>query len=291
MSEHDGYPGAPPGWYADPAGGPGQRWWDGYAWTGATVLPEQPPPPPWAGGPPPQGPPVQVAPWAEASQRLSAHTTAALVDTESRMVGVARFAIATPALCAILTLIVNRLNADRWLAVGHQFRVDWHAAQNHVTPPPYHGESAFTPANLIFELLAIAGLVVILVWQHRAASAGRALGIPSSQSPAWGVGSWFVPVVNFWIPYQAVRDCLPADDPHRARVLHWWLAWIVGGILVSTAFICSLFSSGLGLGFSIPAAIVNLAVIAWAPGVVTAIGAAHRAALERQAPATGVLQG
>jgi hypothetical protein len=41
-----GYPGAPPGWYADPAGGPGQRWWDGYAWTEATVLPNVPPPPP-----------------------------------------------------------------------------------------------------------------------------------------------------------------------------------------------------------------------------------------------------
>ncbi len=41
-----GYPGAAPGWYADPAGGPGQRWWDGYAWTAATVLPEVPPPPP-----------------------------------------------------------------------------------------------------------------------------------------------------------------------------------------------------------------------------------------------------
>lgn len=43
-----GYPGAPPGWYPDPAGGPGLRWWDGYAWTDSTVLPEQPPPPPWA---------------------------------------------------------------------------------------------------------------------------------------------------------------------------------------------------------------------------------------------------
>ena len=39
MSEHSGYPGAPPGWYPDPAGGPGQRWWNGYAWTEATVLP------------------------------------------------------------------------------------------------------------------------------------------------------------------------------------------------------------------------------------------------------------
>lgn len=30
-------PGAPPGWYADPWGGAGQRWYDGAAWTGSTI--------------------------------------------------------------------------------------------------------------------------------------------------------------------------------------------------------------------------------------------------------------
>ena len=25
-----------PGWYPDPAGGPGERWWDGIAWSGET---------------------------------------------------------------------------------------------------------------------------------------------------------------------------------------------------------------------------------------------------------------
>src|ERR1700757_4922126 len=56
VSEDSGYPGAPPGWYPDPAGGPGQRWWDGYAWSEAVVLPQPAPPPPWTGAPPPQGP-------------------------------------------------------------------------------------------------------------------------------------------------------------------------------------------------------------------------------------------
>jgi uncharacterized protein DUF4328/uncharacterized protein DUF2510 len=286
-----GYPGAPPGWYPDPAGGPGQRWWDGYAWTEATVLPQQPPPPPWAGAGPPQGPAVQVAPWAVASERLSAHTAGTLVETESRMVKVARVALALPPACGILTLIANRVNSDRWLAVGHQFRVDWHAAQNNMPTPPYHGPSALSPANAFIGLVSIAGLIVALVWQHRAASAGRAIGIPSGQPPGWGVGSWFVPVVNLWIPYLALRDCLPPGDPHRGRVLQWWLAWIAGGILGFATFVCSLFSSGPALGLAVVAAVAYLAAMAWAPGVVTAIGVSHRAAMAQQEPATGVFQG
>ncbi len=84
VSEHDGYPGAPPGWYPDPAGGPGQRWWDGYAWTDPTVLPQHPPPPPWAGAVPPQGPPSPggaVGRGVPAAARLQ---RAGLVDAELR---------------------------------------------------------------------------------------------------------------------------------------------------------------------------------------------------------------
>ena len=90
MSDQSGgYPGAPPGWYPDPAGGPGQRWWDGYAWTDATVLPQQPPPPPWAAAAPPIGPPAQTAPWAVASGRLLAHTATQRVDQERVVSGTA----------------------------------------------------------------------------------------------------------------------------------------------------------------------------------------------------------
>ncbi len=275
MSEESGYPGAPPGWYPDPAGGPGKRWWDGYAWTDATVLPQ---PPPWASAPPPQGPPSQVAPWAVASDRLHAHTTHDLVQAELRSAIVARVAVAVPAACSIATLIINRLNADAWLAVGHQLRVDYHDAQLGRTPPPYHGPSALTPANVLINVAFVAAAIIALVWQHRAASAGRALGIPSQASPAWGVGSWFVPVVCWWIPYTAVRDCLPAGDAHRARVLHWWVAWLVTQLLGFAVAVCALFSSGAALALSIPVALADLAIIAWAPGIVMAIAAAHRAA-------------
>src|SRR5271167_4068288 len=138
VTDHSGYPGAPPGWYEDPAGGPGQRWWDGYAWTESTVLPQNPPPPPWASAGPPQGPPSQVAPWAEASHRLATVNTASLVNDELRMAPVARFAVALPAVYYVVNLIEDRVNAQALRAAGHQFSLDWHDAQVGKTPPPYH---------------------------------------------------------------------------------------------------------------------------------------------------------
>lgn len=290
MSEHDGYPGAPPGWYPDPAGGPGQRWWDGYAWTDATVLPQHPPPPPWAGALPPQGPATQVAPWAVATQRLSTHNASGLVDAELRMHKAARVAVALPAACSIVNLVIWRITASRYLAVGHQFRLDWEDAQHHITPPPYNGPNAITPGTLLVGLVSVAAFVFALIWQHRAASAGQALGLPAGQSPAWGVGSWFVPIVNLWIPYQAVRDCLPPGDPHRARVLQWWIAWLVT-FGVGFAFgVTALFSTGGALVLAIPIAVADIAIIAWAPGIVGSIAAAHRNAMEHETHVTGVLQ-
>ena len=287
MSESGGYPGAPPGWYPDPAGGPGQRWWDGYTWTEATVLPQHPPPPPWAGAGPPQGPATEVAPWAVASQRLTDFNAGGLVDGETSMVPVARLAVVMPAIYYLVTLVLQRVNADQLRSAGHQFRVDFHDAQHGITPPPYHGSSGFGPINVIVGLLAVAAVIVACIWQHRAASAGRALGVPSRRSPGWGVGAWFVPVVNLWVPYSAIRDCLPPDDPHRPRVLHWWIAWLVAAWLSAAAGICAFFSTGTALVLSIPAALACLAVIAWAPGIVTAIAAAHRELVARQVEGRG----
>ena len=290
MSEHNGYPGAPPGWYPDPAGGPGQRWWDGYAWTEATVLPASPPPPPWAGAPPPQGPASQVAPWAVASERLNTFTTSGLVDSEVRMTPVARLAVAMPGVYYLVNLIVQRVNADQLRAFGHQMRIVWDYSQRGQTPPPYHGPNGFSPVSLLVGLVTLGAVVVACIWQHRAASAARGLGLPSRRSPAWGVGAWFVPVVNLWVPYSAIRDCLPADDPHRQRVLRWWIAWLVAAFGSGAAGICALFSTGTALVLSIPAALACLAVIAWAPGIVSAIAAAHRELVARQALGTGAIR-
>ena len=233
MTDQSGYPGAPPGWYPDPAGGPGQRWWDGYAWTESTVLPQRPPP--RRPGPVRRRPRVQptaVAPWAEASQRLATVTTANLVDNELRLAPLARFAVVLPAIYSLVNLIENRINAQQLRNAGHQFHLEFHDAEVGKKAPAYHGVApSYGVLFFLLVVLTAIAVVVACVWQHRAASAGRALGIPARYSPAWGVGAWFVPVANLWIPYGAIRDCLPPDDPRRVRrVLQWWIAWLIAAV-------------------------------------------------------------
>ena len=290
MSEHSGYPGAPPGWYEDPAGGPGQRWWDGYAWTESTVLPQQPPPPPqWAGAAPPQQAPAQIAPWAAASERLNTLAATQAVDDEQRMVGWARFAVAMPGVYFLVSLLLQRANTSQLLSAGHQLRIDWDKAQAGQPTPAYHAPpNSWAPIGALALVLTIAAVIIACVWQHKAATAGRALDIASRYSPAWGVGCWFVPIVNLWMPYGAIRACLPEGHPHRTRVLQWWLALMLAWSLSLAAGIAALFSTGAGLVLAIPAALACLAVIAWAPGVVAAIAASHQEALTALTGDTGV---
>jgi hypothetical protein len=306
-----GYPGAPPGWYPDPAGGPGQRWWDGYEWTEATVLPAVPPPPPGRPSPPessglggPTGPPRLTPHWEPSTPGYrtppgsggyggapgygltgGGAVAPQLVARELSLFAWARVALAMPAVYYLSELISQQVYRAQLLRSGHQFRLIWEAAQHHQPAPSFDSSGTINPISPLVGLLTIGAVVIACIWQYRAASAARALGFPALRSPGWGVGCWFVPIVNLWMPYQAVRDCLPPDDPNRRLVLRWWLTLLAMGWLSTGAGIAAFFSTGAALGLGIPAAVLCVAVLAAAPQVVAAIGAAHRAAL---APHAGV---
>jgi hypothetical protein len=271
-----GYPGAPPGWYADPAGGPGQRWWDGYAWTEATVLPSVPPPPPasaYVSGypPPPSGPPP--TPWIP--QPRDARD---LVVNELRISPLARFAIAFPGITALANVISIVANRAAYRRFGHELRLSMDAAANHrvapvVTAPTESGLSS------VLILGGLAALIVVCVWQFRAATAARAIHLPATRSPGWGVAFWFIPIVNFWMPYQAIRDCLAPTDPNRARVLRYWLFNIGVEIGYVLTFFAIILSTPVGVILAVLTGLSALGVLANAPQVVKSIAVTHRAAV------------
>jgi Domain of unknown function (DUF4328)/Protein of unknown function (DUF2510) len=281
------YPGAPPGWYSDPAGGPGQRWWDGYVWSDAVVLPSQPaPPPPGYGyGSSGFGQPNRSTPSGPGDPGV-------LAESELRLAPVARIAFALPSIYLFINLISIRVNRTQYRALGHQFDLAMKAAQHNRPAPTLVAPDQFN--GLIGALMSAVGLasvvavIVACIWQFRAATSARALGYPAHRSPGWGVACWFVPIVNFWMPYEAILDCLAPGDPGRQLIGRWWLSVSAMWTMFWLAAITACFSDSVALVFVLCGGLACLATAAMSPRVVETVASAHRSAVGQSEAATRV---
>jgi hypothetical protein len=95
--------------------------------------------------------------------------------------------------------------------------------------------------------VGVVGLLVFMVtaavflgWFHRSYRNLAALGVTDRHtSPAWEVGSWFVPVAGLWKPYRAMHEMWNAGDPASVRpsnlIRLWWAAWLVSLALINLA--------------------------------------------------------
>jgi hypothetical protein len=287
--ETQGYPGAPPDWYPDPAGGPGKRWWDGYAWTEGIVLPTAPPAAP-VGTLPGYSAPGYGAPGygAPGYPPYTGGNPSALLDDELRFARRGAVAVFIIAFYQLWSYVYLRAESVLYRSIGHQYHRLITASDNH-RPAPHltFVHPAVNPAISAFGgiliLVTIVAVVQACIWQYRAASTARALGYPAKHSPGWGVGSWFVPIVSLWMPYQAIRDCLAPGDPNRRIVRLFWICFIGQAIFALAAGTAALASTSLSLVFTVPGVVACLGIMSTGPRFVSAIATAHRGALARPA--------
>ena len=84
-------------------------------------------------------------------------------------------------------------------------------------PPGGSTTAAAEPLRLVFivvnGLVAFAAFVLFVLavifymrWQYRAVANARATGHDTRHSPGWGVGWWFIPVANLFVPRRVLRD-------------------------------------------------------------------------------------
>jgi hypothetical protein len=206
----------PPGWYPDPSGEKAWRWWDGVRWTEHASDPSSPEP--YEHGS------ALVAgtypgPWSSPSQLQAGQYLAA----EERSGPWARRAFCLYLAVVVLMLIGAWAQRSQLRDLFHMFRVEIDTGVRQPTNRTA-GFSGFTSLALLVE---IPFYVLTLVWQYRAARAARCMGLIARHSPGLGVGSWFIPIVNFWFPYQALRDCFPAGHPGRRTVVRLWTFFII----------------------------------------------------------------
>jgi hypothetical protein len=100
--------------------------------------------------------------------------------------------------------------------------------------PPDVAATAYMLYGL-FILVAIVTGILCCFWVYRANKNLRALGhVHTDFTPGWAVGYFFVPVVNLWKPYQAVKEIWeksgPPDAPNDSGlVAFWWVCFVITG--------------------------------------------------------------
>lgn len=199
-----------------------------------------------------------------------------LVADEQKAALWGRRALVAYGLLAVGTLLVFVLYyASAYHPLVHWFREANTASQNGQAAPPLP-----TIPNAgylyLFSLPALAAQVLLLIWQFRAAKAAQWLRLPARHRPGWGVGFWFIPIANFFCPYQALRDCLPPQDPNRGRVLRFWLFLIAVELVDVGGEVSSVFSRPAGIVLLVVAALLWLVVVADGLKVIGSIEASHR---------------
>jgi len=116
------------------------------------------------------------------------------------------------------------------------FQSDWLSAEN-----------VDVAASLSAWLLGLAAFVLLVIWSWRASKNVQKWGEQSGRGvrrgAGWAIGGWFIPIGNFWIPYQTVQDAwrrapLPDgswqghdDLPSNNAWLISWLTWVSTNLL------------------------------------------------------------
>jgi hypothetical protein len=94
------------------------------------------------------------------------------------------------------------------------------------TPHVSNGLTALQLASTPLGLLSVAFLGLLIAWILQAGKFAEMMGWPTVRSRTLGAWSILIPIVNFWFPYEALRDAYPPQAPHAA-LLRWWLMYIV----------------------------------------------------------------
>lgn len=107
----------------------------------------------------------------------------------------------------------------------------------------------YSALTLLGLVVYLATIVVFLIWLHRVSSNQYAFGYWKSQgySPAWAIGSFFVPFVNLVVPYQAIKDIWQKSRPAVSDSFSfdksppgffpaWWGFWLASNFGTNAHF-------------------------------------------------------
>jgi hypothetical protein len=86
---------------------------------------------------------------------------------------------------------------------------------------------------------------------------------------------WFIPVVNIWMSYQAIRDLLPPTHPFRPWLWRAWVLIILSGFVGAAGFFLLFASEAVGVTVLAVAGVMVLTFAWMGRRVLQAIAADH----------------
>jgi uncharacterized protein DUF4328 len=98
-------------------------------------------------------------------------------------------------------------------------------------------------SRLVF-VSRLAIVVLFCAFMPRANRNARVFGSPMSMSAGWAAGYFFIPIMNLWKPYQAMKEIWQGSDPDPAvhafsvrvpALLPWWWVLFLGHFVGSGA--------------------------------------------------------
>jgi uncharacterized protein YunC (DUF1805 family) len=128
---------------------------------------------------------------------------------------------------------IQRINLLRRIISGGHFTLEEAEAS----------DSAFSTVGIFLLIAFIVTAVVFLIWIYCAYKNLEPLGSRNRQySPAWAVGGFFIPFVNYVLPFLITKEIWKASDPKlndgqswrgvsvSPLVPAWWVLYVVSNI-------------------------------------------------------------
>jgi Domain of unknown function (DUF4328)/Protein of unknown function (DUF2510) len=273
-----------PGWYPDPASPFSVRWWDGQRWTNDTHAGDfQTGSSPVAGFPaagfpaagfPAAGFPAAGFPAAGLPAAGFRPDAGYDIAEETKAGGMASKALLFGACAYTGQFVIDALVAGPiWRAYRQWIdALQTNSAATLVLP---RGAAALDAVSSIASLVLLVVAIFFLIWFHKAATVAAQAGVPARRSPGWAVGSWFIPIVNFWFPYQSAVDMFPPGHPARPMVKRWWGLWLATAFSAYVVIIGSVLATGVGLAMALVGAVLAFRAAAAGKAVIDEVNKAH----------------
>ena len=108
--------------------------------------------------------------------------------------------------------------------------------------PPELGSPRFTLGTmlgLVSLVVFLGSAIVVGRWIYRATANAHALSDEMTVSPGLAVGSYFIPILNLFKPFQGMKEAWLAShhrsnwhgEPTPGLLIVWWTLWLVTNIL------------------------------------------------------------